>query len=70
MNGLKPSQCKIKDEELLYLIRYYTKESGVRQLERMIASICRKTVLAILKDNKKHLGKPRYFLCGKNYSYV
>ncbi len=55
LNGLKPSQCKIKDEELLYLIRYYTKESGVRQLERMIASICRKTVLAILKDNKKRV---------------
>ncbi|MBQ7890973.1 MAG: endopeptidase La [Erysipelotrichaceae bacterium] len=55
LNGLKPSQCKIKDEELLYLIRYYTKESGVRQLERMIASVCRKTVLAILKDNKKRV---------------
>ena len=55
MNGLKVSQCKIKDEELLYLIRYYTKESGVRQLERVIASICRKTVLAILKDNKKRV---------------
>lgn len=51
-NGLKPSQCKISDDMLLYLVRYYTREAGVRQLERVIATICRKTVLAILKDNK------------------
>ena len=55
MNGLKTSQFKLKDEELLYLIRYYTKESGVRQLERKIAALCRKAVLAILKDNKKRI---------------
>lgn len=52
-NGLKPSQLKINDKILLYLIRYYTREAGVRQLERTIAHICRKTVLAILKDNKR-----------------
>ncbi|MDD6467090.1 MAG: endopeptidase La [Erysipelotrichaceae bacterium] len=52
-NGLKASQMKLKEPELIYLIRYYTKESGVRQLERMIASICRKVVLSILKDEKK-----------------
>ena len=55
MNGLKASQFKIKDDELLYVIRYYTKESGVRQLERVIAAMCRKAVLAILKDNKKRI---------------
>lgn len=54
-NGLKPSQLKIDDEMLLYMIRYYTRESGVRQLERTIATICRKSVLAILKDNKKSI---------------
>ncbi len=52
-NGLKASQLKMNDEILLYLIRYYTREAGVRQLERTIGTICRKTVLAILKDNKK-----------------
>lgn len=52
-NGLKASQLKISDDMLLYLIRYYTREAGVRQLERTIGTICRKTVLAILKDNKK-----------------
>lgn len=54
-NGLKSSQLKIDDEMLLYMIRYYTRESGVRQLERTIATICRKSVLAILKDNKKSI---------------
>ena len=52
-NGLKPSQLKISDELLLYLIQYYTRESGVRQLERVIGTIARKSVLAILKDGKK-----------------
>ena len=54
-NGLKPSQLKISDDMILYLIRYYTREAGVRQLERTIATICRKTVLAILKDKKKSI---------------
>ena len=54
-NGLKASQFKIKDNEVLYIIRHYTREAGVRQLERLIASLCRKTVLAILKDGKKSM---------------
>ncbi|HBS91423.1 MAG TPA: endopeptidase La, partial [Erysipelotrichaceae bacterium] len=54
-NGLKAKQMKIADEELLYLIRHYTREAGVRQLERVIASLCRKSVLAILKDGKKSI---------------
>ncbi len=52
-NGLKPSQFHLKEKEILYLIRHYTREAGVRQLERVIASLCRKTVLAVLKDGKK-----------------
>ena len=54
-NGLKPSQLKISDNMMLYLVRYYTREAGVRQLERTIATLCRKTVLAILKDNKQSI---------------
>ncbi|QRG87407.1 endopeptidase La [Bulleidia sp. zg-1006] len=54
-NGLKPSQFKLKDKEILYLIRHYTREAGVRQLERLIGSLCRKTVLEILNENKKSL---------------
>lgn len=52
-NGLKDSQLKFSDDVLLYMIRYYTRESGVRQLERLIGKIARKTVLAILKDGKR-----------------
>lgn len=54
-NGLKTSQLKIDDEMISFLIRYYTRESGVRQLERVIAAVCRKSVLAILKDNKRSI---------------
>lgn len=50
-NGLTEDQLIIDDDMILYLIRYYTREAGVRQLERTIASIARKTVLAILKDH-------------------
>lgn len=52
-NGLKLSQFKIGEEEILYLIRHYTREAGVRQLERTIASLCRKVVLEILNQKKK-----------------
>ena len=52
-NGLKPSQFKLKEKEILYLIRHYTREAGVRQLERVIGSLCRKTVLEILNEEKK-----------------
>lgn len=54
-NGLKTLQLKIDDEMISFLIRYYTRESGVRQLERVIATVCRKSVLAILKDNKRSI---------------
>ena len=54
-NGLKNSQLKIDDDMISYLIRYYTRESGVRQLERTIATVCRKSVLAILKDKKRSI---------------
>lgn len=52
-NGLTPSQLKLGEPEMAYLIRHYTREAGVRQLERMIASICRKSVLTILNGEKK-----------------
>ncbi|HLM54375.1 MAG TPA: endopeptidase La [Pseudoxanthomonas sp.] len=46
-NGLKPEELKIADTALRDLIRYYTRESGVRSLEREIAKICRKVVKEI-----------------------
>jgi ATP-dependent Lon protease len=54
-NGLNAKQFHLKDEEVLYLIRHYTREAGVRQLERLIGSLCRKTVLAILNDGKRSI---------------
>lgn len=52
-NGLKKGQFSIGDDMLLYLIRHYTREAGVRSLERIIGTLCRKSVLDILKNNKK-----------------
>ncbi len=43
-NGLKAHELELPDETLLSIIRYYTRESGVRSLEREIAKICRKVV--------------------------
>jgi ATP-dependent Lon protease len=55
MNGLNDKQFKLGSEELLYMIRHYTREAGVRQLERIVANLCRKSVLLILKDGKKSI---------------
>lgn len=54
-NGLKEGQFTIDDEMLSYVIRHYTRESGVRQLERVISKLCRKSVLAILKDKVENV---------------
>ena len=51
VHGLKPEQLQVSDEAMMYVIRHYTREAGVRQLERLIAKICRKAVLKILKDS-------------------
>ena len=43
-NGVKADELKVADEALLDIVRYYTREAGVRNLEREIAKIARKTV--------------------------
>ena len=70
-HGLKASQLKFKKEILSHIIDDYTRESGVRSLERQIATICRKidTKLALgeeynpsvtLEDLREYLGQPRF----------
>jgi ATP-dependent Lon protease len=54
-HGLRDNELRISKGVLVDIIRYYTRESGVRNLEREIAKICRKTVtqLALNKDKKR-----------------
>lgn len=70
-NGLKKEQLKISDKALARVIRYYTREAGVRNLERKLGEICRKTARVIYEDKKKsvqvteknlekYLGKEKY----------
>lgn len=43
-NGLKDEELALEDDALLELVRYYTREAGVRELERQIAKVCRKVL--------------------------
>ncbi len=52
-NGLKSSNMKITDEAVYALIDGYTKEAGVRNLERLIASLCRKACKEIIEEDTK-----------------
>ena len=49
-NGLKESEITVEDSAIIGIIRYYTREAGVRNLEREISKLCRKVVKAILLD--------------------
>ncbi|SFC55090.1 ATP-dependent proteinase. Serine peptidase. MEROPS family S16 [Bacillus sp. OV322] len=54
-HGLQKSQLQIRDDGLLQIIRYYTREAGVRGLERQLSSICRKTAKIIVSGEKKRV---------------
>jgi ATP-dependent Lon protease len=51
-NGLEPRHIDVGDAAILEIIRYFTRESGVRSLERELASLCRKVALAVAKAGK------------------
>ncbi len=51
-NGLKVGEIEIEDSAIIGIIRYYTREAGVRSLEREISKICRKAVKNILLDKE------------------
>ena len=72
-NGFKTEEIQINDKAILDIIRRYTREAGVRSLERTIANICRKVARERLKNKEprkryrispqaveKYLGVPRY----------
>ncbi len=70
-SGLKASLLKISDKAIYMLIDNYTKEAGVRTLERYIAKLCRKTAKIIISEEQKsvrisernieqYLGTPKY----------
>jgi ATP-dependent Lon protease len=53
--GLRKSEFKISDAALRDLIRYYTREAGVRSLEREVANLCRKAIKEILMKGKTEI---------------
>lgn len=76
-NGLKPEQLTISKKAIWKIARNYTKEAGVRQLERKISDICRKSAREILEEKKSvihvternlhlYLGKELYIYQMKN----
>ena len=54
-NGLKPSKLNVPEKVLVRLIREYTREAGVRGLERTIATLCRKAARQIVQNKKKSI---------------
>ena len=54
-DGLKPSQFSISDEMITHVIRHYTRESGVRELERMMETLARKSTLEIYTKSKRSI---------------
>ncbi|MCD7865449.1 MAG: endopeptidase La [Clostridiales bacterium] len=76
-NGLLPEQLTMTDEAVEQIIEHYTREAGVRNLERQIAQLCRKAAREIYEENSKNilidradvvtwLGKERFHSDAKN----
>ncbi len=71
-NGLRKKEIKFNTDALANIARYYTREAGVRNLERKIGQVCRKVVTRIASDKckqvtinlkrvKEFLGRPEFF---------
>ncbi|MFP5479048.1 MAG: endopeptidase La [Alphaproteobacteria bacterium] len=72
-NGLKKGEFSVSDDALNHVIRYYTREAGVRNLEREIAKLARKAVTDILKGKAKKVevdpAKVEEYLGVQRYRY-
>ena len=72
INGLTLDQIEVPDETIYELIRFYTREAGVRELERVISTLCRKSVVELMRNEnlekiiispskvKEYLGQRKY----------
>ena len=73
-NGLKEGQLYLSDRAMERIIRYYTREAGVRTLERRLGAICRKAAREILENNRQAVrvteGNLEKFLGREKYSYI
>ena len=65
-NGLQPAELKIGESAVRDIVRYYTRESGVRNLEREISKICRKVVKEIALAGPRKSGKHAVSVTSKN----
>jgi len=68
-NGIKPDELHVADSALRDIVRYYTREAGVRSLERDISKICRKVVKSLLlkeSEGKQRKGKGPMEVTSKN----
>ncbi|KIL53307.1 peptidase [Jeotgalibacillus alimentarius] len=67
-NGLSKSQVQVRDEAIKDIVRYHTREAGVRSLERQLATVCRKAAKMIVGEEKKKVvvtSKSLYDFLGK-----
>lgn len=55
LNGLKKKELTVSKEAIIDIIRYYTREAGVRSLERTISKLCRKAVRKIVSKKANHI---------------
>jgi ATP-dependent Lon protease len=54
-NGIRANELEINEEVIRDIIRYYTREAGVRGMEREISKICRKALFQIMKEKQPHI---------------
>jgi len=58
-NGLKDGEVSVTEPAIRDIVRYYTREAGVRSLEREISKVCRKAVKQILTERQENAGKAK-----------